>query len=79
VLRKQINPLATALGRVTTTLLATAMGISITILLVPRRQIKSGGSSTLEKVTRHQGDKPSTAESSTRKASMPGKTAAGEN
>ena len=39
---------------------------------MPRRQIKSGDSDPLEKVTRHQGDKPSTAESSTRKASMLG-------
>jgi hypothetical protein len=60
VLRKQTIPLATALGRVTTTLLATPMGISITALLVTvlRRQIKSGAGDPLEKVTGHQDDKP---------------------
>ena len=80
MLRKQTIPLATVLGRVTTTLLATPMGISITTLLVTvlRRQIKSGAGDPLEKVTGHQDDKPSTAETH-KETPMLGKTAAGEN
>ena len=80
MLRKQTIPLATALGRVTTTLLATPMGISITTLLttVLRRQIKSGAGDPLEKVTGHQDDKPSTAETH-KETPMLGKIAAGEN
>jgi hypothetical protein len=80
VLRKQTIPLATALGRVITTLLANPMGISITALLmtVLRRQIKSGAYDPLEKVTGHQDDKPSTAETS-QENTHARETAAGEN
>ena len=64
----------------TTTLLATPMGISITALLITvlRRQIKSGANDPLEKETGHQDDKPSTAETS-QENTRAGKTAAGEN
>ena len=78
MLRKQTIPLATALGRVTTTLLANPMGISITALLATPRGVsisnythdcaeetnKVWGYDPLEKVTGHQDDKPSTAETS---------------
>ena len=40
---------------------------SVILMTVLRRQIKSGAYDSLEKVTGHQDDKPSTAETSTRK------------
>ena len=40
---------------------------SVILMTVLRRQIKSGAGDPLEKVTGHQDDKPSTAETSTRK------------
>ena len=47
-------------------------------MTVLRRQIKSGAYDPLEKVTGHQDDKPSTAETS-QENTHAGKTAAGEN
>ena len=51
---------------------------SVILMTVLRRQIKSGAYDPLEKVTGHQDDKPSTAETS-QENTHAGKTAAGEN